>query len=137
MNCIAMYSSLFILLLLTAVSGKVNVLFTETTPGTYFKNAENSHGTLDESDLTAIATSLLSINAIRHVGTESSVKVFANFSPTDFFDAFNMLARSLVSQYQRKHVFLQVANLINASPFDKPQALATFILAGLPEGMMT
>ncbi len=60
---------------LAAVHGKVTLLFTETSPGTYFKSLEDSHGRLNANDLTATAASLLSIGALSAVDADVSSKV--------------------------------------------------------------
>lgn len=68
-------AALCIISAIASTNGKVSVIFSENSPGTYFKTTEQSHGHLTKDDLTATAASLLNVGALSHVDTETADKV--------------------------------------------------------------
>ena len=59
----------------------MTVHFSETSPGTYFKDTQTSHGTFTRDDLTTAATSLLNIGALTAVDASTSQKVLLLWLP--------------------------------------------------------
>ena len=70
-----LHAALWLALAITTSNGKVSLLFSENSPGTYFKTTEQSHGHLTKDDLTATAAALLNVGALSHVDADTASKV--------------------------------------------------------------
>ena len=143
-----LHVALWLALAITSSNGKVCVLFSENLPGTYFKTTEQSHGHLTKDDLTATAASLLNVGAFSHIGADTASKVTSSTEaavslvykipqkPRRLSEPLKKVNTSIkIYTKEASTLFLaQVAGIVKASPFEKPGAVAAFVLGSIHEG---